>query len=150
MPDDGTMEDFWKERQEKAGGKVQFQTFATFIGRSQDKRLDLGGLAYIINNIVYFEDFEKDNFFFKIISKRKNYTKTEFSFPVSSVQSVKEVSLGEGVNCITGIIKDTDTKGINPVVRFFSNPILQISMEGGYSYFFDIMRRKEFIEIIRQ
>ena len=63
MSTDSSANGFWKEREDEKGGKIQFNTFATFIGRSGEKKVDLGGLVYLINNIVYFEDFEKDNVF---------------------------------------------------------------------------------------
>ena len=149
MSEIAEQDEFWEEREEKAGGKIQFQTFATFIGRSGEKRLDLGGLVYIINNIIYFEDFEKESFFIKILGKKRKYSKTDLRFPLDTIQSVKEVSLGEGVNCINGFISEKETKNISPFMKLFSNPILQLSMEGGGACFFDIMKRKEFIEILR-
>lgn len=140
--------EFWKEREEEKGGELQFNTFATFIGRGGDKKVELGGLLYIINNRVYFEDFEKDNIFMKILTKKRSYKKTEFSFDIAAIRGVKEVSVGEATNCILGLIGNEETKQAAGISKFFSSPVLQVLMEEGSSFFFDIMRRKEFIEIV--
>lgn len=140
--------DFWKEREEEKGGKLQFSTFATFIGRGGDKKVDLGGLLYIINNRVYFEDFEKDNLFLRILSKKRDFKKTEFSFDISTIRWVREVSAGEAANCVQGYVEAADTRAVSGISRFFSNPVLQLSMDEGYSFFFDIMKKKEFIQIV--
>ena len=149
MSTDSSAVGFWKEREDEKGGKIRFNTFATFIGRSGEKKVDLGGLVYLIDNLVYFENFAKDNAFLKILTKTKEFQKTEFSFSVHGIKSVKEVSQGEAANCINGVVPDTETKPVTSFLRFFANPVLQVQMEGGYSYFFDIMKRKEFIEIVR-
>jgi len=148
MAEENEQMEFWKQREEEKGGELQFNTFATFIGRGGDKKVELGGLLYIINNRVYFEDFEKDNIFLKILSKKKAFKKTEFSFDIATIRGIREVSAGEAANCIQGLIRDDETKKATGLSKFFSNPVLQLVMEEGYSFFFDIMRRKEFIEIV--
>lgn len=148
MAEDNDQMEFWKEREEEKGGELQFNTFATFIGRSGDKKVELGGLLYIINNRAYFEDFEKDNIFLRLLTKKRTFKKTEFSFDIATIRGIREVSAGEASNCVQGLIEDKDTKPVTGLSKFFSNPVLQVSMEEGYSFFFDIMRRKEFIEIV--
>ena len=108
---------FWTEKEREKGGKVGFYTFATFLGRSGDKPLSLGGLIYTIDETVYFEDFEKDSWFAKIISRRQKYEKTEFSFDIKDIEEVKIVSKNSALNCVSGFIDENETK---PFSRLFA------------------------------
>lgn len=140
---------FWAEREKKGRGKVKFFTFTTFIGRSKQKPLNLGGLIYIINKKVYFEDFEKDSWFAKIISKKQAYQKTQFSFSIKDISKIKSVSKGSALNCISGIIDESATRELSSILKLLFQSITQIQLKGGYSLFFDIMREKEFVNAIR-
>lgn len=135
---------FWEEREKQKGGKVEFFTFAAFMGRSRDRHVNLGGLLYIINKTVTFEDFEKDNWFAKIISRKQKYEKTEFSFKTEDITEIKTVSKNSALNCISGIIDDRDTKRLSNISGLFFQALVQIKLKSGYSLFFDVMKRKEF------
>jgi hypothetical protein len=139
---------FWKQIEEQKDGKVIFFTFATFLGRSGTKPVTLGGLLYKINEQMYFEDFEKDNWFAKIISKKQKYEKTEFSFSIADIENIKVVTKGSALNCVSGIIKDSDTKPLSNIMAVLFQSVVQVLLQNGTSLFFDIMREKEFIKAI--
>ncbi len=139
---------FWEEKEKEKGGKVHFFTFATFLGKTNDKQVTLGGLLYIVDYRVYFEDFEKDNWFAKIITKKKNYEKTEFSFNISDINDTRIVSKGSTLNCIAGNINDEDTKSVSNILKTLFQSAVQIRLKKGYSYFFEIMRDRDFLKAL--
>lgn len=141
---------FWDEKEKQKGGKVDFFTFATYIGRSNDKNVSLSGLLYTIKKGLYFEDFEKQNWLYKIMGKNQKYEKTEFGIEIEEIEEIKTVSKGSALNCIAGSIDDGDTKTISKIGAFFFQPVTQIKMKTGYSLFFEIMRYKEFFQAMRE
>jgi hypothetical protein len=142
-------ENFWAEKEQEKGGKVRFFTFATYMGSTGGRPTSLGGLLYIIDEQLYFEDFEKDNWFAKIISRKKNYEKTELDFGVDDITEIKTISKSSALNCIAGIIKDEDTKSVSIVTKALFQSIVQIRLKNSISHFFDIMRDKEFVAALK-
>jgi hypothetical protein len=136
---------FWAEREKQKGGKISFFTFATFLGRSGDKHRNLGGLLYLINNTLTFEDFEKENWLLKILNRKRDYEKTEFEIKKDDIVETKLVSKNTALNCISGFIDDVDTKTLSGIGSLFLQKVFQIRIKRGYSLFFEIMRAKEFL-----
>ncbi|RKX99411.1 MAG: hypothetical protein DRP54_07295 [Spirochaetes bacterium] len=141
---------FWSQKEKEKGGKVDFFTFATYIGRSNDKNVNLGGLLYTIKSGLYFEDFEKENWLYKIMGRSQKYEKTEFGIDINEIEEIKTVSKGSALNCIAGSINDGETKEISRIGAFFFQPVTQIKMKTGYSLFFEIMRYREFFKAMRE
>ena len=142
---DNESRQFWEEREKEKGGKISFFTFATFLGRSGDKQLNLGGLLYLINKTLTFEDFEKENWLLKILNRKKEYEKTELEIKKDDIVETKLVSKNTALNCISGFIEDVDTKPLTGVGGLFLQKVFQIRMKSGYSLFFEIMKTKEFL-----
>jgi hypothetical protein len=148
-------EKFWADREKEKGGKVRFFTFATLIGRSSligrsgDSAVNLGGLLYIIDGTITFEDFEKDNWLYKIMNRKKDYEKTEFDLKADDIAEIKLVSKNTALNCIAGILPDTATKPLGGLNLIFTQKVFQLRLKSGYSLFFEIMKAKEFDEAIK-
>jgi hypothetical protein len=140
---------FWEEKEREKGGKVGFFTFATFLGISSEKQVNTGGLLYTIDGKICFEDFERENWFSKILGKRQKWEKTEFSVEKGDIAELKRVSKNSALNCITGLVPDTDTKPISRVFQLLAQSVLQIRLKRGYSLFLDIMREKDFMAAIK-
>jgi hypothetical protein len=141
---------FWKDKEAEKGGKVNFYTFATFLGRSADRQVTNGGLIYTIDDRVYFEDFEKESWLIKLISKKQKYEKTEFSFDISDINRSKIISRNSALNCIAGYVDSENTRILSPLMKLFSKPVVQIVMKNGTSMFFDIMRAGDFINTLNK
>ena len=142
-------ENFWAEKEDEKGGKVKFFTFATFIGNTGSRPSTLGGLLYLIGERLYFEDFEKDNWFAKIVSRKKNYEKTEFEIDIKDIEEIKTISKSSALNCIAGIVKDEDTRSVSFVTKALFQSIVQIRIKNSISYFLDIMRDKDFLAALK-
>jgi len=139
---------FWADREQLKGGKLRFFTFATLLGRSGEKAITLGGLLYIIDDTITFEDFEKDNWLFKLMNRKKSYEKTEFDLKVADIAETKLVSKNTALNCISGNLPDTNTKPLNGFNLLFNQKVFQLRLKSGNSLFFEIMKAKEFGETL--
>ncbi len=147
-------EKFWADREQKKGGKIRFFTFATLIGRSSptgrsvDSAVNLGGLLYIIDGTITFEDFEKDNWLYKVMNRKRSYEKTEFDLKMDDIAEIKLISKNAALNCISGILPDTDTKPLGGLSLLFTQKVSQLRLKSGHSIFFEIMKVKEFDTIM--
>ncbi len=139
---------FWEEKEAEKGGKVTFYTFATFLGRSSDRQVTNGGLIYIIDDRIYFEDFEKENWLLKLVSRKQKYEKTEFSIKSGDISLTRIVSRNSALNCIAGYCESSETKELSTFSKLFAKPVVQIMMKNGSSLFFDIMRASDFIRAL--
>ncbi|MCK4923361.1 MAG: hypothetical protein KAS61_00220 [Spirochaetes bacterium] len=139
---------FWEEKEAERGGKVTFHTFATFHGRSSDRQLTNGGLIYIIDDRIYFEDFERENWLIKLISRKQKYEKTEFIIKIKEISLARIVSRNSALNCIAGFCESLETKELSAFTKLFAKPMVQIMMKNGSSLFFDIMRANDFIKVL--
>ena len=142
-----TPEEFWRKTAERRGGDVGYMTYGMLLGRSGDAVLDLPGLIYAVGDTVWFEDFERDNWLSRIISGRRKFEKTEFSFPRADVTSVRLVSRGAAARCIAGRIPPDRMPRLSLIGRLFSQPITQVNMLDGSALFFDILKRQEFVAL---
>ena len=113
---------FWEEKEAEKGGKVSFYTFATFLGRSSDRHVTNGGLIYRIEERVYFEDFEKENWLVKFIARKNRYEKTEFNFKIEDIEDTKIISRNAALNCIAGYTASSETKSLTPFTPTRNSP----------------------------
>ncbi len=144
-----TPDEFWSELEEKHGGKVRFFTFTKFLGRSQSTMDNLPGLLYIINNVLYFEDFEKDNMLARLVGRKKKFEKTEFSVSLDRLDKVRIVLRGQALNVIAGIVPGGELQGISRLRSFFSTPVYQLYLDDGESLFFEqVMDQKQFLDAV--
>jgi hypothetical protein len=140
-------DEFWRSTAEKRGGEISYMTYGLLLGRSGDTIVDLPGLIYTVGDTVWFEDFERDNWLSRILNSKRKYEKTEFSFPRADVTSVRMVSRGAASRCVTGGVAPDKVSRISLVGRVFSSPITQVNLVDGSAFFFDIMKRREFIAL---
>lgn len=142
---DEAREKFIKETEEKYNGKITYISFAKLLGFSiAGSHKNLNGLIYIINDIVYFEDFKPRPSPLMIYTD-KEFTKYEFSIPLKDIKSFLYIKESEALSCVRGAIKYTD---ITPLVGKLKTHIFKgVSMllttkQSGI--FFDITDYKNF------
>jgi hypothetical protein len=140
---------FWREKEAEKGGKVRFYTFATYFGRSGDRSVSLGGLLYLVDDRLYFEDFEKESWLLKIMNRKSSYEKTEFVLNTSDISESRVTSRGSAFNCVEGFVDPGETKKLSGIVRWLVKPVLQITMKNGSAHFFEIRKMGELLGILR-
>ncbi len=138
-------DEFWQRTAAKRGGEIGFLTFATLLGRAGDRPLELPGLLYVVGEVVWFEDFERDNWLARIIGGRRKFEKTEFSFGRSEIRQSRLVSRSAAMRCIAGGLAVEHLHDVSTWARVFSTPIVQVSLDNGTTMFFDMIRRVEFV-----
>ena len=140
-------QEFWRQTAAKRGGEIGFLTFATLLGRSGDQPLDLPGLLYTVGDMVWFEDFERDNWLAKIMGGRRKFEKTEISFSKPEVRATRLVTCSGAARCISGAVPAEKLAAATAFGRILANPIVLVSLSNGTSLFFDMIRRAEFISL---
>lgn len=134
---------FWRNKEREKGGAVSLYTFATFFGRSGDRMLNLSGLLYMVDMKLYFEDFEKENWLMKMMNRKSDYEKTEFSVPAGDIVDTRVVTRASAMNCVEGFVGIQETRELGGVLRVLSKPVLQINLRNGTAMFFEVMKLGE-------
>lgn len=140
---------FWHDVEERRGGKVGFFSFATLLGRSDGSRMDLPGLLYTVNQTAWFEDFEKDNWLYRIVTGNRKFEKTEISFELGEVTRVRVVRRGAAVRCLNGSVRAEALPTASALSQFFAAPITAVVLRSGSTLFFDVLKRKEFAALFQ-
>jgi hypothetical protein len=142
--------EFWRQTAARRGGEIGFFTFATLLGKSGGTVLNFPGLLYTVGGVIWFEDFERDNWLSRILSSRQKYEKTEVSFSLSEVKLTRIVSRVAAARCIGGVIAPEDLAPASFFTRVFSTPVAQIGLHDGTSIFLEVMQRKELFALLAQ
>lgn len=137
-------DDYWREVEVRRGGPVTFSTFATLIGHSGAGRVDLPGLLYVANSVVWFEDFERDNWLYRLMGGNRKYQKTEVSFPLADVIHVRLVSKARGDRCVAGAAAADALPAASRISQFFSSPFVLVTLKDGSAVVFDMLERRRF------
>jgi hypothetical protein len=141
---------FWSEKEDVLGGKVQFQTYATFLGEAgSDSFNGRGGLFYIIGDCLYFEDFEKHNALMALFNRKDDdYEKTELSFPLEEILEAQKVSEKDARACIRGGMEEDRLPTLSKFQSFFARGYWRLAAKGRRSLFFEIMDDKALLELL--
>jgi hypothetical protein len=136
---------FWRGIGERRGGEVTFRSFATFAGASGGGATPLPGLLYRVGDRFWFEDFERENWLLRILPPRRPFAKTEVSFERTCVTAVRVVSRATAYRCLRGSFPPAATAALGRVGRFFTTPVVQLTLDDGSALFFEVMREREFL-----
>ncbi|MBI9100734.1 MAG: hypothetical protein JEY91_19840 [Spirochaetaceae bacterium] len=149
---DQETKEFLASLEKENGGKILFKTYAVLIGFSNGQNINLGGLLYIINHTLYFEDFEKQGGLFGLITakKKRAYKKYKTSIDISSIKNVYSVKMSAAKAVVTGKLAQEQ---LFPVAGFkkklFQTSIfLSCSEEPGW--FLEVIDDKKFIQTIEE
>jgi hypothetical protein len=140
--------DFWHGVETRRGGPVTFSTFATLAGHSGSGRIDLAGLLYVVNGTAWFEDFQKDNWLYRVMGANRKYEKTEVSFALAEVASVRFVSKFRASQLMAKAASPVVLPEASRFLQFFSTPFVQVALGSGTTLFFDILERRKFAALV--
>lgn len=137
---------FIKEKEERFGGSITFISFARLLGFSKpDCAKNLNGLMFIINDVVYFEDFKPRPSPLLMYSD-KDFTKFEFNIALDQITSVTNIKESEALSCVKGTFKFTDIAALTgSFTKLFHKSVsMFITTNNREAVFFDISEIKRF------
>ncbi len=142
---DEEREKFIKEKEERYGGSITFISFTRLLGYSKpDSPKNLNGLIYIINNIVYFEDFKPRPSPLMMYSD-KEFTKYEFNIPLDQISSVINIKESEALSCVRGAISFTNISALTgSFYKLFHKSASMLITNNSYAIFLDMTDIKNF------
>jgi hypothetical protein len=145
-------EQFKSEREEHFGGKIQYMSYATLIGRASSSKVkNRGGLIFLINDILHFEDFERTGGLMVLFNQKEDYQKTEFSIDLSDISTVKEIKDKYANSCINGFVDENEIlPATGGIFALFSRTVLQVFVNNQTSLFLDILDKEGFITEINK
>lgn len=139
-----------KQLEDENGGKLVYKTYALFLGISGEGAKNLGGLFYIVNGRLIFEDFEKQGGLLQMFVKREEkYEKTKFSFPVDDIAAVHSVVRSSALKAVRGTRAPDKTIPASGLRKFLNRTITQIFLNNGKAYYFELIDEKAFREFIK-
>ena len=140
--------EFWKEKEDLYGGKIEFRSFARYLGNTVSGSADLSGLLYLVNGRLIFEDFEKEPSMFGFLIKKKKsvYEKTLIEIPASEIRDLNQVSQGTSAGRMAGI--PGPSQPISALARIFSVVVRELNMNDGNAYYFEILDKSSLAEAL--
>jgi hypothetical protein len=146
------IEIFWKEREERFGGKVLFNTYATLMGEcGSGKTNGRGGLLYVIADRVYFEDFERQSALMAMFNRKdSNYEKTEISFLLSDISGFRKIAEKWGQACISDASLANSVPELKGFKKLFTRGFTLIQIKDRPSLIMEIMEDTAFKKYIPQ
>jgi hypothetical protein len=142
--------EFWRGVESRRGGKVRFLTFATLLGRSDGTRVDLPGLLYVVDDTIWFEDFEKDNWLARLFASHRAFEKTEISIAMGEVAGVRMVTRMAAARCLAGAARPAALRAASPLRQRFSVTVAELLLRNGSAVFFDVIKRAEFAALFAE
>ena len=139
---------FREAKEIQYGGKVEYLTYMKFLGIAGGGEKSIGGICFIINGTLFFEDFEQQNTIvgFLLGGKKSDWEKTEFSLPLSMIERIRFVSEQDALMCMRGHIDENSIAPVRGWTRFFIKRVLHVSLrENAPGFFIDPINANEFI-----
>ncbi|MBN2659323.1 MAG: hypothetical protein JXR86_19870 [Spirochaetales bacterium] len=145
-------EEFKREREEQFGGKIRFMSYARYVGEAGGtKPLNIGGLLFVINDTIHFEDFESQNSLMSLMGQKKKYTKTEFSIELGDISVLKEVREKNANECVSGVIHENGILNApGGLAALFFKSVVQLVLNNKPSLFFDFLDKEGFKTVVNE
>lgn len=143
---DNESNELLKQLEEENQGKLTYKTYALFLGESGNEGAkNLGGLLYVVNNLLIFEDFEKQGGMLQLLVKRKEkYEKTKFSIALESIEHIYAVTRSGAMGAIRFDKNPSDIPRAPGILRILTRTLTQILMRDGQAYYFELIDEKGF------
>ena len=127
------------------GGKLEFRTYAQFLGKSGDKTKNLGGLLFFVGDRLIFEDFERQGGSLMLLfRKRAEYTKFKFQINVTEIERIDLVNLSQAIKVVKYNSDPKRLTGVSGIRKILFRNITQVLLKNGSAYYFEIFDIKSF------
>ena len=127
------------------GGRLEFRTYAQFIGNSGEKTKNLGGLFFFVGDRLIFEDFERQSSSLMLLfRKRSEYVKLKFQISASEIERIDLVTLSQAIKAIKYNRDPGRLTGVSGLQKILFRNVTQILLKDGSAYYFEIFDLKGF------
>ncbi len=127
------------------GGKLEFRTYAQFLGKSGDTTKNLGGLFFFVGDRLIFEDFERQGGSLMLLfRKRAEYVKLKFQITASDIERIDLVNLSQAVKVVKYNSDPKRLTEISGLRKILFRNVTQILLKDGSAYYFEIFDLKGF------
>lgn len=132
---------YWKDKEEKLGGKLEYQSYAVLVGECGTGKFNgRGGLGFVINGRFYFEDFEKNNALMAMFNRKdSDYEKTEISFALSDVLNIRKIPEKWGKLCIESQLDEEKIPTLKGLASIFVRGVILVTLKDRPSFVMEIM-----------
>lgn len=150
---DEEIQEMLTKLEEDNGGKIAFRTYCRLLGYSGGTPVFLGGLLYVVNGKLIFEDFEKENvgLFGLAIggkSKKKKYEKFKTFRMIDDITGITYVKASHAKNMVNGnVMADSLTK-VSGIEKLLFPTVLQVAFASSPNWYIEILNEKEFIRYV--
>ena len=149
---DQETKDFLNSLEQENGGQIIFKSYAVLIGFSDGKSIDLGGLLYVINNTLYFEDFEKQSGPFSLITskKKKIYKKYKTSISIDSIEDLYSVKMNTAKAVTHKRLSQDQLKPLKGVQKKIFQTAVFLARSKNPGWLLEVIDDKIFINLIKE
>jgi len=127
------------------GGKLEYRTYAQFLGKSGEGTKNLGGLLFFVGDRLIFEDFERQSTtMLLLVRKKKEYVKLKFQISTVDVERTNLVNLSQGIKVVKYNKDPKNLTEISALRRLVFRNVTQILLKDGSAYYFEIFDLKGF------
>ena len=138
-----------KQLETENNGKLVYKTYALFRGKSGKGVRNLGGLFYVVNDLLVFEDFERQGGMLQFfIKKKEKYEKTKFSFALNTIKNIDTITRSAAVKAVRYKTNPVTIKPANGIMKIINRTTTQILMQDGSAYYFELFDEKNFKSFI--
>ncbi|GEM_PF-1824127 len=138
-----------KQLELENGGPLEWKTYAFLLAGKDRQILTKGGLLYIVQGTLIFEDFESDRPIYRIISTtRTPYKKTKKTASLDSITLLKEISRRDALKILRG--KRTLAQVTTPgrFKRFLDRTVHAVQFNDGTVWFCEMYDTKNLEDYI--
>ena len=136
---------FLAQLEEENGGKLEFRTYTTYLGKGGGEIINLGGLFYIVEDKLIFEDFEKQGGPLQLFFRKKGkYEKFKFSINLSDIDRIDLVNLSLATSAVSRSNKPEALPAVSGLKKILFRNLSQILLNDRSTYYFEIFNLKEF------
>ncbi len=133
------------------GGKLEYRTYAQFLGKSGEGTKNLGGLLFCVGDRLIFEDFERQSSTILLLfRKRDKYVKLKFQVALSEIERLNLVNLSTAVKAVKYKKNPRQIKEVSTIRRLLFRNVTQILLKDGSAFYFEIFDLKGFNKFISE
>ena len=148
---DQETEDLLKKMEQENGGPIVYKTYCRMVGFSDGTVLNVGGLLYVVNGKLIFEDFEKQPGLMDFLSRsKKKYEKFKTYRLLDDIKEVKKIRASYARRVMDGKVDGSNIPPISGIEKLFSQSLIELSFSEQPNWYIELLEDKEFMAFIKE